>query len=92
MRQKHLDPCCWAAVQVIRSSPFVPAVSSKSNHPVSYSLIGFTVLPEGCAHLDEDGDHSDAMRALCCLSVVGVQILVIVDQLDLNKKHSHKLQ
>lgn len=29
------------------------------------------------------------MRALSCLSVVGVQILVIVDQLDLNKKHNN---
>lgn len=41
------------------------------------------------ADLNEDGDHSDAMRALSCLSEVGVQILVIMDQLDLNKRHNH---
>lgn len=50
--------------------------------------VGFIVLSEGCANLYEDGDHSDAMRALSCLSVVGVQILVIMDQLDLKERHN----
>lgn len=36
--------------------------------------------------LYEDGNHSDAMRALGCFTVVGVKILVIMDQLDLSRK------
>lgn len=36
--------------------------------------------------LYEDGDHSNAMRALCCLAVVGIQILVIMNQMDLSRK------
>ncbi len=47
------------------------------------------MFPEGHADLDEDGNHSDAMRALSCLSVVGVQILVIMDQLDLKETQSY---
>lgn len=47
------------------------------------------MLPEGRADLYEDGDHSDAMRALSCLGVVGVQVLVIVDQLDLQERRSN---
>lgn len=37
------------------------------------------------ADLDEDGDHGDAVGAPGCLGVVGVQILVVMDQLDLRK-------
>ena len=43
-----------------------------------------TVFP---TDLYEDGDHSDAMRALSCLSVIGIQVLVVMDQLDLKERH-----
>lgn len=56
---------------------------SSSNLPIGSSLC----FPKGHADLNEDGDHSDAMGALSCLSVVGVQILVIMDQLDLKERH-----
>lgn len=36
--------------------------------------------------LYEDGNHGDAMRALRRLGVVGVEILVVMDQLDLWRK------
>lgn len=52
-------------------------------------LIGFCVLPEGGADLNEDGDHSDAVRTLDSLGVVGIQILVVMDQLDLSERHTH---
>lgn len=37
----------------------------------------------GQSNLNEDGDHSDAVRAPSRLAVVSIQILIIVDQLDL---------
>lgn len=36
--------------------------------------------------LYEDGNNSNSMRALSCLAVVGIQILIIMDQLDLSRK------
>lgn len=52
-------------------------------------LIGFCELPQGDADLNEDGDHSDAVRTLDSLGVVGIQILVVMDQLDLGERHTH---
>lgn len=43
-------------------------------------------IPNGFADLYKDRNHGDAMRALCSLGVVGVEILVIMDKLDLWKK------
>lgn len=68
------------------SSIFITMFRSEPKHLVRSSSVD--ILPKGCTDLYEDGDHSDAMRALSCLSVVGIQILVIVYQLDLNEKHN----
>lgn len=51
-------------------------------------LLYCPVFPEEQADLYEDGNNSNSMRALSCLAVVGIQILIIMDQLDLKgKKH-----
>lgn len=60
----------------------------ETNKPVERKPLVFAMLRENYTDLYEDGDHCDAMRALSCLSVVGVQILVIMDQLDLTETHS----
>lgn len=59
-----------------------------TNKPVERKPLVFAMLRENYTDLYEDGDHCDAMRALSCLSVVGIQILVIMDQLDLTETHS----
>ena len=50
-------------------------------------VLNWSFILAGRADLYENGDHSDAMRALSCLGVVGIQVLVIMDQLDLKERH-----
>lgn len=72
---------------------------SESKCPISSDVYGFVeglaspplyrpVHSGERADLYEDGDHSDAMRVLSCLGVVGVEILVIMDQLHLEERQA----
>ena len=60
----------------------------------AFQLLGVRPIPrtrfaKGLADLDEDRNHGDAVRALGRLGVVGIQILVVMDELDL-WKHEEK--